>query len=237
MKSFLRFAALILLCTPLRGQTIQADDPGQSDDPVQSDVFLTDWGPSAETIQVDSLPPVPKPRLIPANASFFEKFLWDENGFMRKIGLASPLTLESRKSELSLRRTMLTAHLIGGIATLGFMGTAVWYGQHSLDHPSVRTYRSNHQTFVTATIISYSLTGLLAVLSPPPLIRRDEVSTITIHKTLAWIHFAGMVVTPIVGSMLRHGRTLDYGSLARFHQISAYVTTAAFASAMIVITL
>ncbi len=229
MKSFAFLSALALIGLPLRAQSIDTEEP------VQSDVFENYWGPAAETAQ-DTLPAVPRPRLMPANMSFMEKFLWDENGLFRKIGFASPLTPESRKSELSLRRTMLTMHMVGGIITAGLMGTAVWYGQHSLDHPSVRTYRSRHQTFVTLTIISYGLTGALAVLSPPPLIRRDEVSTITIHKLLAWVHFGGMVLTPIVGAMLRRSRS-DYNQLARFHQISAYVTTAAFASAIIVITL
>jgi len=168
--------------------------------------------------------------------SFLERGLWDENGFLRNIGIASPLTPESRRSELALRRTMLSIHQIGGFLTLALMGTTVWYGQHALDHPAVRTYRNMHQTFVTATIISYTATGLLSVLSPPPLIRRDEVSTTTIHKTLAWIHFAGMVLTPILGASLHRNRSMSYDQLARFHQVSAYVTTATFAAAMIVIT-
>ncbi len=205
--------------------------------------YSLQWHPTAypeavapEPIIIDTLPPPPKPRLMPTNMSFMEHFLWDEDGFFRNIGLASPLTPESRKSELALRRTMLTIHQIGGFVTLGCMVTAVWYGQHSLDHPTVREYRSMHQTFVTATIISYSATGLLAVLSPPPLIRRDEVSTTTIHKTLAWIHFAGMVITPILGASLHRNHQMSYDQLARFHQVSAYITTATFAAAMLVIT-
>ena len=75
---------------------------------------------------------------------------------------------------------------------------------------------------------------MLAVLSPPPLIRRDETSTTTIHKTLAWVHVAGMILTPIIGSSLRH--SLNFSQMARYHQISAYVTTATLAASLIIVT-
>jgi len=164
-----------------------------------------------------------------------ERALWGEDGLVRSMGIASPLTPEVRKHELSVRRTMLTMHQIGGFLTLGLMSTAAYYGQQSLNSPRIRAYRRNHQTFVTATLFSYGTTGALAILSPPPLIRRDEISTTSIHKTLAWIHFAGMVITPIIGASLRH--SFNYDQLARFHQISAYVTLATFTASLIVVTL
>jgi hypothetical protein len=194
----------------------------------------------------DSMPaqaPRSTSRLMPDNLSFMEKGLWGENGFFRSIGIAGALSPESRKSELSARRTMLTMHQIGGFVTLGLMGVTLYYGQKTLNEsniPSqVRTDQNKHNQFVTYSIISYGLTGLLAVISPPPLIRRDETSTTTIHKTLAWIHFAGMVLTPIIGNMVkkRSGR-VSYIDLptAHFHQISAYATTGVFAASMIIIT-
>jgi hypothetical protein len=189
---------------------------------------------ASDSARVDSVPPAPKRRLLPNNMSFVERGLWDEDGMLRNIGLASPLTPEVRKSELNLRRTMLTMHQIGGFVTLALMGTTVYYGQLTLDNPRNRSYRGSHQTFVTATIASYTATGLLAALSPPPLVRRDEISTTTIHKTLAWVHFAGMILTPILGATLHHN--MNYNQRARFHQVSAYVTTATLAASLIVIT-
>lgn len=183
-------------------------------------------------IENDSLPLMMKPRLLPEKISFMEKGLWGENGLFRTLGIAAPLTPESRKSELSLRRTMLTAHQIGGFVTLGSMITAAYFGQKIIDGD--RGYVTNHKIFVTTTIISYSATGLLAVLSPPPMIRRDEASTTTLHKTLAWVHFTGMILTPILGSMISK-RATD-SQVAHFHQISAYTTTAALAASLIVIT-
>ena len=186
----------------------------------------------------EGAPAHPKPKLLPDNMSLMERSLWGEGGIIRAIGFSSPLTPEVRKSELALRRTMLTIHQIGGFATLGLMVTAAYYGQRYLNLSRSHD-RNLHQTFVTATIASYSLTALLAILSPPPLIRRDETSTTTIHKTLAWVHAAGMIVTPIIGTMIRKrsGR-YSYNDLstARFHQVSAYITTGVFAASLIVIT-
>jgi hypothetical protein len=183
-------------------------------------------------MQDDSFPEMVKPRLLPENISFIEKGLWGENGILRTTGIAAPLSPESRKRELSLRRTMLVAHQIGGFVTLGLMITTVYYGQKTLNgnYNNLNT----HKSFVKATIASYSLTGLLAIFSPPPMIRRDELSTITLHKTLAWVHFTGIVLTPILGTILFHHPTDS--QLAHFHQISGYTTTAALAASLIVIT-
>ncbi len=191
-----------------------------------SEIFTTD------TLPADTFAHIAKPKLLPDNISFMERTLWGENGLVRSIGLASPLTAESRKHELAVRRTMLTAHQIGGFVTLGLMGTAAYFGQQVLNGRN--DLRGAHNSFVLATIISYSATGALAIFSPPPLIRRDEFSTTTLHKTLAWVHFAGMIVTPILGAMIN--RHTDYYHRAHVHQVSAYITTATLAVSMIVMT-
>ncbi len=245
-------------------RTPGAESPSQIPDPgaFQIPAFQPAWETSDFLIPPAAFPdttPVTQEayrstaRLLPSNMSFMETGLWGEHGFFRSIGIAGELSPESRKSELTARRTMLTMHQIGGFVTLGLMAATLYYGQKTLNDSNIptqgtngqnvasqeRTDQNNHNKFVTYTIISYGLTGLLAVISPPPLIRRDETSTTTIHKTLAWIHVAGMILTPILGSMVRQrsGR-FSYIDLprARFHQISAYATTGVFAASLIVIT-
>ena len=201
---------------------------------------LPDTVKKTDTTQVNNLNDLSnislafKPKLLPDHMSFMEKFLWNDNGLMRKIGIAGPLNAESRQNELQARRTMLSIHQITGLATLGLMITADYFGQKVLDgRPDLS---GTHKTFVSLTIGSYALTGLLAILSPPPMIRRDdETSTTSIHKTLAWIHLAGMILTPILGSMIVHHHILDINK-GHFHQISAYLTTAVFATSVIVLT-
>jgi hypothetical protein len=187
----------------------------------------------ADSPPADSVTPPPKRRLLPNNLSIMEKGLWGESGVLRGIGLVPSLTPEERRSELSLRRTMLTVHQVGGFVTLALMCTAAYYGQRVID--GQRELRNNHFTFVYATLGSYSATAALSVLAPPPSIRRDEISTTTIHKTLAWVHVAGMIVTPILGGMIRR-RSGSSVQSERFHQIAGYFTTATFAASMIVVT-
>jgi hypothetical protein len=223
----------------------------------QEDVRLVGWEAAASSDQI-SLPPLdlrtqlildqisrdqflapldsfPRPttrRLLPVNISWMEKGLWGEEGFLRTSGIAAPLTPESRTSELSLRRGMLVAHQIGGFVTLGLMASAAYAGQKIIDGNS--GYRPYHQAFVAGTIATYSITGLLAVLSPPPVIRRDEVSTTTIHKTLAWVHAIGMIVTPILGSMI--SRRSSDTQKEHIHQLSGYITLTTYTASLITVT-
>jgi hypothetical protein len=189
---------------------------------------------TADSVQADSMAHERARRLLPEKMSIMERWVWGEDGAVRSLGIASPLTVEVRKNELGVRRTMLTAHQIGGFATLGLMIATVYYGQKALDTGS-RSYRRTHTTLAAFTIGAYAATASLAIFSPPPLIRRDETSTTTIHKTLAWIHFAGMIATPILGRLINR-RGSSYYDQARIHQVSAYITTAVFAASMIVIT-
>jgi len=202
---------------------------------------IADSGLIANPVYPDTTFQISKPKLLPDNMSFLERGLWGENGFVRWIGIASPLTPEVRKHELAVRRTMLTAHQIGGFTTLGLMLATCYYGQKIIDGGDVgrRNYESTKNTLVLATISSYSITALLSILSPPPLIRRDETSTTSIHKFLAWFHVAGMIVTPILGSLIKTKGTFNqdtFSKQAHYHQVAGYITTAIFAAAMIVIT-
>jgi hypothetical protein len=204
----------------------------------RDDVFTRAQG--IDSVATDSVPRAVKRKLLPDNMSFLERGLWGENGMVRGIGIAPPLTPDVRKHELAVRRTMLTMHQIGGFLTLGSMITAVYFGQKTLNDvksgsSAQRDDQDMHQIFVASTIALYGTTAMLSVLSPPPLIRRDESSTTTLHKTLAWIHFGGMILTPILGAAISR-RSSSYYDQARVHQISAYVTTAVFAASMIVIT-
>jgi hypothetical protein len=199
------------------------------------DTTIEETSPEGDTLMQEE-----KPKLLPDKISFGEKLFWGESGVFRGIGFASPLTPEVRKHELDVRRAMLTMHQIGGFLALASMIGTAWTGQRTIDLPRNRNLRDAHQKMILATVITYSLTASLSILSPPPFIRRDEGGTTSIHKTLAWFHVAGMILTPILGSMVSQRGTK--GSLginvdkAHFHQYAGYITTAIFAASMIVIT-
>ena len=177
-------------------------------------------------------------RLLPEDMSWMENFLWGVNGIFRS-GKLSP---KKRISELSLRRTMLTWHQRLGIATWFLMGATVLAGQLTLN--GNRKYRNWHQPLADATIIGYSATALLAILSPPPLVRRSgEHDTIFWHKLLAFVHAAGMIALPFLanGIVSRsrfngvRGPERFNDARARAHQVTAYITYTAFTASIITI--
>lgn len=199
------------------------------------DSLISDDTAALSFSSADSLYSQPKQQLLPDKISFMEKFLWGENGLVRKIGIEPPLTVPIREREIKIRRTMLIAHQIGGFTTLALMLAAAYYGQRTIDANGNRSLGSIHQALIGATIASYTATGLLAVLSPPPLIRGHEGGTTGIHKTLAWIHLIGMIVTPILANNIG-GRRYFNMDKAHIHQIAGYITTAVFTASMLVIT-
>ncbi|OGU58512.1 MAG: hypothetical protein A2X64_01315 [Ignavibacteria bacterium GWF2_33_9] len=195
------------------------DDTTQTENDLSFDDFNTDTNPNAN--------------LLPENISWNERMFWGKSGVMRKLGLAGELSAEQRTKEIGWRRTFLTMHQTTGLLTLGLMLASCYTGQMHLNGEP--NYLNYHEAFTTSTIVGYSLTGFLAFMTPPPSIKRNEFSTISVHKTLAYLHMAGMILTPILGSQIEDSS--NWNKAAQFHQTSAYITTAIYASAMAVILL
>jgi hypothetical protein len=177
------------------------------------------------SIASDSIPA----KLLPENLSPLKRVLWGERGLMRITGIV-PLNSENREKELKLRRKMLNAHQILGLTTLGAMVLADYSGQKALN--GSHHFVGIHKKVVGVTIGTYFLTAAAALLAPPPLIVRKNWNNIKTHKLLAYLHFTGMILTPILAP---HLAGHSYGQQGEFHQISAYITTAIYASAIIVL--
>jgi hypothetical protein len=172
-------------------------------------------------------------KLLPDHLGPIKKTMWGEHGLMRVTHLY-PLTPEGRAKELKLRRKMLVLHQIFGFVTLGCMLTADFSGQMILNGHS--QYKSVHSAAVTATIGTYFTTAGLALLSPPPMVLRvKQWDAIRVHRLLAALHFSGMVLTPLIAPDAHGQSTTELRKNARFHQISAYTTTALFLSAIVVV--
>jgi len=184
-------------------------------------------------LKFDNGEELPELDLLPERISLVENFLWGEKGFFRKIGLTGKLTLENREKELKIRRTLLTIHQTLGIITWFSMAATVTTGQLWLD--GKLNSAKLHRTLKWPTIIGYSLTGLCAVIAPPPTQRNFEFSNISVHKMLAWGHFLGMVSTPILGRLILSSK--DYYKSARIHQIVGYSTFAIYSASMLIILL
>jgi hypothetical protein len=183
---------------------------------------------------------IPTDPLLPEVLSPGEHLMWGEHGLMRITG-AFPLTEESREKEMSLRRAMLTVHQIGGFTTLAVMIATATYGQLTLN--GYHSLGSTHMALADVTIGAYFFTAAMSLLSPPPMVRRKEWNSVSIHKGLAIIHFTGMILTPLLadGVAMKErgsgssGLKIDHDK-ALIHQVSGYITTAALAGAMIAVT-
>ena len=171
----------------------------------------------------------PRP-LLPERLGPMESLMWSEHGLMRRA-FNLPLTPEGRQKEFGARRNMLALHQIGGFATLAALAATVTLGQ--LTYNGNESMGPVHGAMAMTAVTMYFTTASLAIFTPPPSIRRREWSTVSTHKLLATVHFSGMVLTPFLGSMVADNRR----DLRTIHLVSGYLTTAAFAGAMLVVTL
>ena len=185
--------------------------------------------------------------LLPEGMGPVKRFFWSENGLMRKSSYFE-LTPEKREREIIVRRRMLQTHQVMGFVALGTMVASAVTGQMVINYShssadnagkNMQTVKGLHQIATNATMISYGATALLQLLAPPPIIIRKNQgwSNMKAHKTLAYLHFAGMVTTPIMGQLIYGSASLKNDKsdqLRQFHQVSGYITTALFASAVIV---
>jgi hypothetical protein len=168
--------------------------------------------------------------LLPEKMLFTQRFLWGENGLLRRSELA-PLTPIQRGREIELRRKMLIAHQAIGYVTLasmiaqGIIGGKLYNGDTSL--------KSAHETMAGVVNVSYFTGAALSLFAPPPLINRTEkgLSSARAHKWLASIHFSAMVATNLLAEAAGEG-----GTAKDLHRIAAYTAFGSFATATLVLT-
>ncbi|GAA4465026.1 hypothetical protein GCM10023189_45110 [Nibrella saemangeumensis] len=218
MKVLLWGAFCLLLTGPLYAQ-----DTTRRVAPTAADSLLTALVDSSATTQP----------LLPQRMVFTQRAFWGEKGLLRRTGLA-PLTTESRRRELTLRRTMLVGHQALGFVTLaGFIAQGILGANlYQAEGARYTRLRNAHEALGTAVNISYATTALLSLTAPPPLIggRRRGFSSIKLHKYLAIVHLTGMIATNMLARQIRHNYELK-----PYHRAAAYTTFGAFAAAMIVI--
>lgn len=190
----------------------------------QANSLDTAWievgAPSVRGIQTQTL--------LPNRLGPMESVLWSEHGWMRRA-FDFPLTPDSREHELKLRRTMLTYHQLGGYVTLASMVATCILGQMVINGDD--GLADAKIVSANATVALYFATAALSIFTPPPLIRRENWSSTSTHKLLGILHFAGMVITPLIAPEFKQKDTQR-----TLHQVSGYATTAIFGAAMLVMT-
>lgn len=166
--------------------------------------------------------------LFPKKILFTQKIIWGPHGLLRG---GKEVTADTRDKDMHIRRKMLVAHQVLGFATLaGFIGQAV-IGPKLYNDPKNKNLRSTHETLSATVNATYSLTAIMSLFAPPPLIQRDKgLTSIRLHKWLAVAHLTGMLATNILAGQLE-----QHPNLRSYHRAAAYTTFATFAAAMIVI--
>ena len=170
--------------------------------------------------------------VLPQKMLFTQRLVWGENGFLRGN---HPITPEVRIDDMKLRRKMLVAHQVLGFTTLaGLVGEAI-VGPKLYNDPTNRSLKQTHAGIAAFTTATYSLTAVMSLFSPPPMVNRDRgLSAIRLHKWLSIVHMTGMLATNILASQMDNGSNKQ---LRPYHRAAAYTTFASFAAAIIVIKL
>ena len=125
---------------------------------------------------------------------FSKKILWGENGLVRKFNLAP----NSRAQEIKLRSEMLQLHQKLGLINVGLMGVQMYLG-NSMYNENDRNNARAHRYLGYSTFSIYMTTAGLQFFAPPAFRYSKGCSSMKIHRYLSYIHFAGMILTPISG--------------------------------------
>jgi hypothetical protein len=136
------------------------------------------------------------------------------------------------QARLDKRSHMLKIHQRLGLITLIPMIATIFAGGGAGGHGSA-SGRNLHGALGLVTAGMYVTTASYAIRAPS--VPGMEVrGPIRVHKALAWVHGAGMILTPILGAMAR--AQLDRGEkvhgIAAAHSAVADVTVAAYAAAI-----
>lgn len=214
-RSFRKLAAGILFLTfapMLRAETDDLRFLASLDAAVEPPAQTTDSPPPPETA-----PPAP-----PSAPSL------QDLGFTKEqqVGnVEEQARLDKRSRMLKIHQRLGLITLVPLVATIVTSGSAKKNGSNA--------QRNLHGALGVVTAALYVTTASYAIRAPK--IKGTETrGPIKWHKALAWVHGAGMILTPILGAMARN--QLDNGErvhgIAKAHSTVAAITIAAYAAAI-----
>ncbi|MHB8420960.1 MAG: hypothetical protein ACYDCL_23055 [Myxococcales bacterium] len=153
-------------------------------------------------------------------------------------------TAEQKKiaAAFRTRRTMLLLHQGFGIATvLGMVGTVIFgqlnYSDKFAGAPQTGQWEIWHDWFEAGTVLTFATAGLLALLAPVPIEKKNEgIDTVTLHKYSMLVATVGMAAEVVLGilTVSREGFT-DQATLATAHLVIGYATAGALATGVTVL--
>lgn len=157
---------------------------------------------------------------------------------LQQLGITPQMTQAHVKAQqrLNRRQWMLRWHQRLGLITGGAMFATFFLG-HSAGPHGTPTGRNIHVALGTATTALYFTTAYMA-LEAPKIPGTKPTGAVKLHEILAWIHFPGMILTPILGYMAYHQEQLGQRphGIAKLHGLVATVTFLAFASSIVAVS-
>lgn len=142
------------------------------------------------------------------------------------------------QAKLDQRTHMLTIHQRLGLVTAGALAATVITGSLVGEDNTSPSTRDLHAALGSATAGLYFTAAYFAIRAP----KISEMKTrgpIRLHKTLAWIHGPGMILTPILGALAfeQRRRGQEVHGIASAHAPVAYVTAVAYGAAILSVSL
>ena len=135
---------------------------------------------------------------------------------------------------LDRRSHMLKIHQRLGLITIAPLGATLITSAFAGGRQTSRASRDAHAALGTATVGMYFTTAYFAIRAPK-IPGTKTRGPIRLHKTLAWIHGPGMVLTPILGEIAfaQKSRGERVHGIASAHGPVAIVTAGAFGLAVV----
>jgi hypothetical protein len=135
---------------------------------------------------------------------------------------------------LDRRSHMLKIHQRLGLITIAPLGATLITSAFAGGRQTSRTSRDLHAALGTATVGMYFTTAYFAIRAPK-IPGTKTRGPIRLHKTLAWIHGPGMILTPILGEMAfaQKSRGERVHGIASAHGPVAIATAGAFGLAVV----
>tara|TARA_B110000438_G_scaffold211592_1_gene203666 strand:- start:450 stop:1031 length:582 start_codon:yes stop_codon:yes gene_type:complete len=131
---------------------------------------------------------------LPSNMPYSKKIFWGEKGIFRTLNIGP----NSRIEEMKLRSEMLQMHQKLGLLNLGLMSYQMYLGSEMYSGKH-REYGELHKYLGYSTFSIYMTSAGLQFFSPPAFRYSKGYSSMKIHRYLSYLHFVGMVLTPISG--------------------------------------
>ena len=138
------------------------------------------------------------------------------------------------QARLDRRTHMLKIHQKMGLITTGPLLATIISGFGAGGKKTSSSTRDFHAALGSATAGLYFTTAYFAIRAPK--IRGTETrGPIRVHKTLAWIHGPGMILTPILGAIAfdQKSKGQKVHGIASLHGPVAIITGAAYGAALL----